>query len=72
MAYILGAPKNGLTEIVLLSTHNICFGWEFMLECVAQWSDESIPKQNLTGQRINKESFGYIFFTFNDYSIYIP
>ena len=43
-----------------------------MLECVAQWSDESIPKQNLTGQRINKESFGYIFFTFNDYSIYIP
>ena len=24
----LGAQKNHLTEMVLLSTHNICFGWE--------------------------------------------
>ena len=25
---VLGAYKNGLNETVLLSTHNICFGWE--------------------------------------------
>ena len=28
LAYILGAQKNRLIETVLLSTHNICFGWE--------------------------------------------
>ena len=26
--YVLGAQKNRLIEMVLLSTHNICFGWE--------------------------------------------
>ena len=26
LAYVLGAQKNRLTERVLLSTHNICFG----------------------------------------------
>ena len=26
--YILDAQKNRLIETVLLSTHNICFGWE--------------------------------------------
>ena len=26
--YVLGAPKNHLIEMVLLSTHNICFGSE--------------------------------------------
>ena len=31
--------------------------YSFMLECVARWSDESFPKLNLTGQRINKEMF---------------
>ena len=25
---VLGAQKNRLIETVLLSTHNICFGWE--------------------------------------------
>ena len=25
---VLGAKKNHLIETVLLSTHNICFGWE--------------------------------------------
>ena len=25
---VLGAQKNCLMEMVLLSTHNICFGWE--------------------------------------------
>ena len=28
LAYVLGAQKNRLIEKVLLSTHNICFGWE--------------------------------------------
>ena len=27
-AYVMGAQKNRLNETVLLSTHNICFGWE--------------------------------------------
>ena len=27
-SYVLGAQKNRLIETVLLSTHNICFGWE--------------------------------------------
>ena len=26
--YVLGTQRNRLTETVLLSTHNICFGWE--------------------------------------------
>ena len=26
VAYVLGAQKNGLIEIVFFSTHNICFG----------------------------------------------
>ena len=26
--YVLGVQKNCLNETVLLSTHNICFGWE--------------------------------------------
>ena len=26
--YVLGAQNNRLIETVLLSTHNICFGWE--------------------------------------------
>ena len=26
--YVLGTQKNCLIETVLLSTHNICFGWE--------------------------------------------
>ena len=28
LIYVLGAQKNRLIETVLLSTHNICFGWE--------------------------------------------
>ena len=28
LTYVLGALKNHLIEMVLLSTHNICFGWE--------------------------------------------
>ena len=28
LTYVLGAQKNRLIERVLLSTHNICFGWE--------------------------------------------
>ena len=28
LAYVLGAQMNRLNETVLLSTHNICFGWE--------------------------------------------
>ena len=28
LKYVLGAQKNRLIETVLLSTHNICFGWE--------------------------------------------
>ena len=28
LSYVLGAQKNRLIETVLLSTHNICFGWE--------------------------------------------
>ena len=28
LSYIFGAQKNRLIETVLLSTHNICFGWE--------------------------------------------
>ena len=28
LTYVLGAQKNHLIETVLLSTHNICFGWE--------------------------------------------
>ena len=28
LAYVLGAQKNFLIEMALLSTHNICFGWE--------------------------------------------
>ena len=28
LAYVAGAQKNSLIETVLLSTHNICFGWE--------------------------------------------
>ena len=31
LAYVLGAQKNRLIETVLLSTHNICFGWEIKL-----------------------------------------
>ena len=26
----MGAQKNHLNEMVLLSTHNICFGWEIL------------------------------------------
>ena len=28
LTYVLGAQKNHIIETVLLSTHNICFGWE--------------------------------------------
>ena len=28
LTFVLGAQKNHLIETVLLSTHNICFGWE--------------------------------------------
>ena len=28
LTYVLGAQKNRVIETVLLSTHNICFGWE--------------------------------------------
>ena len=28
LTYVLGAQKNCLIETVLLSTNNICFGWE--------------------------------------------
>ena len=28
LTYVFGAQKNRLIETVLLSTHNICFGWE--------------------------------------------
>ena len=28
VTYVLGAQKNCLIETVLLSTHNICLGWE--------------------------------------------
>ena len=28
LTYVLGAQKNHLIEMVLLSTHNICFCWE--------------------------------------------
>ena len=28
LTYVLGAQKNRLNETVILSTHNICFGWE--------------------------------------------
>ena len=28
LTYVLGAQKNHLIEMVLLSGHNICFGWE--------------------------------------------
>ena len=28
LTYVLGAQKNCLIEMVLLSTHKICFGWE--------------------------------------------
>ena len=28
LTYVLGAQMNGLIEMVLLSTQNICFGWE--------------------------------------------
>ena len=28
LTYVLGSQKNRLLETVLLSTHNICFGWE--------------------------------------------
>ena len=28
LAYVLAALKNRLIETVLLSTHNICLGWE--------------------------------------------
>ena len=27
LTYVFGAQKNRLIEMVLLSTHNICFGW---------------------------------------------
>ena len=30
LTYILGAQKNRHIETVLLSTHNICFGWEII------------------------------------------
>ena len=28
LAFVVGAQKNRLIETVLLSTHNICFGWK--------------------------------------------
>ena len=28
LTYVLGAQKNCLIETVILSAHNICFGWE--------------------------------------------
>ena len=28
LTYVLGAQKKHLIETVLLSTYNICFGWE--------------------------------------------
>ena len=28
LRYVLGTQENPLIETVLLSTHNICFGWE--------------------------------------------
>ena len=30
LIFVLGAQKNRLIETVLLSTHNICFGWEII------------------------------------------
>ena len=33
LAYVLGAQKNRLSETVLLSTHNICFGWKIRFFC---------------------------------------
>ena len=36
---VLGAQKNRFIETVLLSTHNICFGWEIRKLVVKQHSD---------------------------------
>ena len=57
--YVLGAQKNRLNETVLLSTHNICFGWEIknsfpkearncqkfltLVACQKEQSDQSLP-----------------------------
>ena len=30
LTYVLGAQKNRLNETVLLSTQNICFGWDMI------------------------------------------
>ena len=32
--YVLGAQKNRLIETVLLSTHNIWFGWEILKKLI--------------------------------------
>ena len=37
LTYVLGAQKNRLIEMVLLSTHNICFGWEIRKLVFDNW-----------------------------------
>ena len=49
----IGAQMNSLTEMVLLSTYNICFGLEMrkiilvMLTCLGVWTDAAKLAENL-------------------------
>ena len=46
--YVLGTKKNRLIETVLLSTHNICFGWEIRkLICNYSYLSEGLLYKSL-------------------------
>ena len=56
--YDLGAQKNRLIETVLLSTHNICFGWEirkliFWYDLLKAWNSWAIPHLKIEIQIIS-------------------
>ena len=54
---VLGAQKNRLVETVLLSSHNICFGWEIRKKIrIVKLQISSYPSvlSNVLGAQINR------------------
>ena len=48
LTYVLGAQKNCLIETVLLSTHNICFGWFFVTHFFKTKGLQSVILRNIS------------------------
>ena len=51
LSYVLGAQKNCLIETVLLSTQNICFGWEIRI--MHTYLEASLPDDVVLTGRVS-------------------